>query len=157
MKALEALEVRGLIPRRRESSVEGDVEFAFKHVLIRDVAYATLPQASRRELHGVGGAHLEAALADPAGFAWLLAHHWREAGEVDAARGYLLAAAERSKDALAVEETYDLFTRALDLATTDEDRRRIRLRRALVLVELEDNERGDRELGGAAARAGRGG
>ncbi len=147
-EGLEALEVRGLISRRRESSVEGDVEFAFKHVLIRDVAYATLPRASRRELHGSVARYLEAALADPAGFAWLLAHHWREAGEVDAARGYLLAAAERSKDALAVEETYDLFTRALDLATTDEDRRRIRLRRALVLVELEDNERGDRELAG---------
>jgi class 3 adenylate cyclase/tetratricopeptide (TPR) repeat protein len=147
-EALEALEVRGLISRRRESSVEGDVEFAFKHVLIRDVAYATLPRASRRELHGSVARYLEAALADPAGFAWLLAHHWREAGEIDAARGYLLAAADRSKDALAVEETYDLFTRALDLATSDEDRRGIRLRRALVLVELEDNERGDRELAG---------
>jgi class 3 adenylate cyclase/tetratricopeptide (TPR) repeat protein len=145
---LEALEVRGLISRRRESSVEGDVEFAFKHVLIRDVAYATLPKASRRELHGSVARYLEAALAYPAGFAWLLAHHWREAGDIDAARGYLLAAAERSKDALAVEETYDLFTRALDLATTDEDRRRIRLRRALVLVELQDNERGDTELAG---------
>ena len=78
---LEALEVRGLISRRRESSVEGDVEFAFKHVLIRDVAYATLPKASRRELHGSVARYLEAALADPAGFAWLLAHHWREAGE----------------------------------------------------------------------------
>lgn len=148
-EGLEALEVRGLISRRRESSVEGDVEFAFKHVLIRDVAYATLRKASRRVLHGSVARYLEAALADPAGFAWLLAHHWREAGEIDAARGYLLAAAERSKDALAVEETYDLFTRALDLATTDEERRRIRLRRALVLVELGDyfdRDRADEEL-----------
>ena len=85
-------------------------------------------------------------MADPADLGWLLAHHWREAGEVDAARAYLLGAAERARDTLAVEETYDLFTRALDLATTDEDRRRIRLRRGLVLVELGDNERGDKEL-----------
>jgi class 3 adenylate cyclase/tetratricopeptide (TPR) repeat protein len=145
-EALEALESRGLILRRSQSQVEGDVEFAFKHVLIRDVAYGTLPRGSRRELHAAIARFLEETSTDPADVGWLLAHHWREAGEVDAARGYLLQAAERARDTLAVEETYDLFTRALDLATTDEDRRRIRLRRALVLVELEENERGDREL-----------
>ena len=128
-EALEALEARGLILRHPQSQVEGDVEFAFKHVLIRDVAYGTLPRGSRRELHGAVARYLEGALADPADLGWLLAHHWREAGEVDAARAYLLGAAERARDTLAVEETYDLFTRALDLATTDEDRRRIRLRR----------------------------
>jgi class 3 adenylate cyclase/tetratricopeptide (TPR) repeat protein len=143
---LEALEARGLILRHPQSQVEGDVEFAFKHVLIRDVAYGTLPRGSRRELHGAVARYLEETLADPADLGWLLAHHWREAGEVDAARGYLLGAAERARDTLAIEETYDLFTRALDLATTDEDRRRIRLRRALVLVELEDNDRGNTEL-----------
>ena len=145
-EALEALEARGLILRHPQSQVEGDVEFAFKHVLIRDVAYGTLPRGSRRELHGAVARYLEDTLADPADLGWLLAHHWREAGEVDAARAYLLGAAERARDTLAVEETYDLFTRALDLATTDEDRRRIRLRRGLVLVELGDNERGDQEL-----------
>jgi class 3 adenylate cyclase/tetratricopeptide (TPR) repeat protein len=145
-EALEALESRGLILRRSQSQVEGDVEFAFKHVLIRDVAYGTLPRGSRRELHAAIARFLEETSTDPADLGWLLAHHWREAGEVDAARGYLLEAAERARDTLAVEETYDLFTRALDLATTDEDRRRIRLRRGLVLVELADYERGDREL-----------
>jgi class 3 adenylate cyclase/tetratricopeptide (TPR) repeat protein len=145
-EALEALEARGLVLRHPQSQVEGDVEFAFKHVLIRDVAYGTLPRGSRRELHGAVARYLEETLADPADLGWLLAHHWREAGEVDAARGYLLGAAERARDTLAVEETYDLFTRALDLATTDEDRRRIRLRRGLVLVELADYERGEKEL-----------
>ena len=145
-EALEALESRGLILRRSQSQVEGDVEFAFKHVLIRDVAYGTLPRGSRRDLHAAIARFLEETSTDPADLGWLLAHHWREAGEVDAARGYLLGAADRARDALAVEETYDLFTRALDLATTDEDRRRIRLRRGLVLVELGDNERGDKEL-----------
>ena len=76
----------------------------------------------------------------------MLAHHWRQAGEVDAARGYLLAAAERARAVLAVEQTYDLFTRALELATTDEERRRIRLRRGLALTELEDFPRADEEL-----------
>ena len=62
------------------------MEFAFKHVLIRDVAYATLPKALGGSSTARWRAHLEAALADPAGFAWLLAHHWREAGDIDAAR-----------------------------------------------------------------------
>ena len=145
-EALEALESRGLILRRSQSQLEGDVEFAFKHVLIRDVAYGTLPRSSRRDLHAAIARFLEATFKDPADVGWLLAHHWREAGEVDAARGYLLGAAERARDALAVEETYDLFGRALELATTDEERRRIRLRRGLVLAELGDYKRADAEL-----------
>jgi class 3 adenylate cyclase/tetratricopeptide (TPR) repeat protein len=142
-EALDGLEERGLILRRPQSQIEGDVEFSFKHVLIRDVAYATLPRGSRRDLHAAVARFLEEALTDPADLGWLLAHHWREAGNLDAARGYLLGAAERARDALAVEETYDLFTRALDLATTDEDRRRIGLRRGLAMTELEDYARAD--------------
>ena len=71
---------------------------------------------------------------------------WMAAGEPERAIGYLLAAAARARDALAVEETYDLFTRALELAEADEDRRRIRVERALALEQLEDYARADREL-----------
>ena len=145
-ESLDGLEARGLIQRQRRSQVEGDAEFAFKHVLIRDIAYATLPRSSRRDLHGAVARYLEGALADPADLAWLLAHHWREAGEVEAAQRYLLIAAEQAGDALAVDQAHDLFTRALELATTDEDRRRIRLRRGLVLVELGAYARADGEL-----------
>ncbi|MGH2679761.1 MAG: ATP-binding protein, partial [Actinomycetota bacterium] len=145
-EALDGLEARGLVARNPQSQVEGDAEFAFKHVLIRDVAYGTLPRSSRRTLHGAVARYLEAALADPEDLGWLLAHHWREAGELDAARGYLLGAAERARDALAVEQTYDLYTRALELATDDDERRRVRLRRALALTELEDYQRADAEL-----------
>ncbi len=145
-EALEGLESRGLILRLPQSQVEGDVEFVFKHALILDVAYGTLPRASRRDLHAAIARYLEETLADPEDLAWVLAHHWRQAGQLDAARGYLLAAAERARAVLAVEQTYDLFTRALELATTDEERRRIRLRRALALTELEDFPRADEEL-----------
>jgi class 3 adenylate cyclase/tetratricopeptide (TPR) repeat protein len=145
--ALEGLESRGLILRLPHSQVEGDVEFVFKHALILDVAYGTLPRGSRRDLHAAIARYLEETLADPEDLAWLLAHHCREAGELDAARGYLLAAAGRARDVLAVEQTYDLFTRALELATTEEDRRRIRLRRGVALSELEDYPRADEELG----------
>ena len=144
--ALDGLEARGLVQRHHQSQIAGDAEYAFKHVLIRDVAYGTLPRATRRRVHGAVAAHLEAALADPADLAWILAHHFREGGELDAARRYLLVAAEQARDALAIDQSHDLFTRALDLATSDEDRREIRLRRGIAMVELQDYARADREL-----------
>jgi predicted ATPase len=50
--ALDGLEARGLVQRHHQSQVAGDAEYAFKHVLIRDVAYGTLPRATRRRVHG---------------------------------------------------------------------------------------------------------
>ncbi|HKA51503.1 MAG TPA: AAA family ATPase, partial [Candidatus Dormibacteraeota bacterium] len=43
--ALRALESRGLVLARQTSGLAGQVEFAFKHALLRDVAYASLPAA----------------------------------------------------------------------------------------------------------------
>jgi class 3 adenylate cyclase/tetratricopeptide (TPR) repeat protein len=145
-QALDALEARGLVLRRLESRVVGDVEYSFKHDLVRDVAYGTLPRARRRELHAATARFIEETTAGSTELAWLLGYHWREAGDPLRAMGYLIAAAERARDAVAVEETYDLFTKALELAQTDEDRRRIRLRRGLALATLEQYKRADREL-----------
>ena len=145
-EALETLEARGLIQRRSQSQVEGDAEFAFKHVLIRDTAYGTLPRAARREMHAATAAHLERSVEDPAEIGWILAYHWREAGEPARAIAYLLQAARRTADSLAVEETWELYTRALDLAGSDDERRAIRLQRALAMTQLEDYARARREL-----------
>ena len=49
--SLSALEHRGLIGREAVSRIKGDQQFAFKHALIQDVAYQTLPRAARRERH----------------------------------------------------------------------------------------------------------
>jgi class 3 adenylate cyclase/tetratricopeptide (TPR) repeat protein len=145
--SLEALESRGLVRRHPQSQVEGDTEFAFKHVLIRDVAYATLPRGLRRDLHAATARVVEASVPDPTELAWVLAHHWREGGEPARAIEYLLTAGDRARAALAVEETYDFYTRALELADSDVDRRRIRLRRGLALAEQEQFSRADDELG----------
>ncbi len=45
--ALADLERRGLVSLRHTSSLAGEAEYAFKHSLIRDVAYAGLPRARR--------------------------------------------------------------------------------------------------------------
>jgi class 3 adenylate cyclase/tetratricopeptide (TPR) repeat protein len=146
-EALESLEARGLVQRRSESQVEGDAEYVFKHVLIRDAAYGTLPRASRRQLHAATAAHLERSVPDPDELGWILAYHWREAGEPSRAIAYLLQAARRTADALAVEETWELYTRALDLAGSDDERRAILLQRGLAMAQLEDYPRAKRELG----------
>jgi class 3 adenylate cyclase/tetratricopeptide (TPR) repeat protein len=145
-EALDALDTRGLIVRRPSSQVAGDVEFAFKHVLIRDVAYGTIPRSSRRGLHGAIARYLEDLLAERPDVGWLLAHHWREAGEPARAITYMLAAAEQARDALAVDEAHDLLTRALDLAEDEVERRRIRLRRGVMLSEVGAYSRADKEL-----------
>ena len=144
--ALDVLETRGLIQRRSPSRVEGDAEFSFKHDLILEAAYATLPRASRRELHGATARALEAIAKNPVEVAWILAHHWRESGDVDRARSYLLIAAERALAALALEETYDLYTQALALAGDNAERTHVSLLRGLALAKLEDFGRAAREL-----------
>jgi class 3 adenylate cyclase/tetratricopeptide (TPR) repeat protein len=144
--ALDALETRGLVHRRFASRVQDDVEFSFKHDLIRDTAYRTLPRTTRRELHAATAAALESLVSSPAEIAWILAYHWREGGDAQRARTYLLAAAERSADALAVDETYDFYTQALDLVADPAEQYHIRLLRGLALVQLEDFARAADEL-----------
>ncbi|HEY6835852.1 MAG TPA: BTAD domain-containing putative transcriptional regulator [Gaiellaceae bacterium] len=48
-----------LVELRRKGLLEGDEAFRFRHVLIRDAAYATLPKAQRAELHEQFGRWLE--------------------------------------------------------------------------------------------------
>ncbi len=64
--ALDVLETRGLIQRGSPSRVEGDIEFSFKHDLILEAAYTTLPRASRKELHGATARALETLAKNPA-------------------------------------------------------------------------------------------
>ncbi|HSZ38316.1 MAG TPA: hypothetical protein VK773_14580 [Acidimicrobiales bacterium] len=122
------------------------MEFAFKHDLVLDTAYSTLPRASRRELHARTAAALEELTDEPEDIAPILAHHWREGGEAERSRQYLIAAAERARQALAVEDAYDLYSQALELASTDADRVNMRWLRAHALIQLQDYARAADEL-----------
>jgi class 3 adenylate cyclase/tetratricopeptide (TPR) repeat protein len=145
--ALDDLEARNLIGRDPWSQVQGDLEFAFNHILIRDVAYSTLPRAARRERHAAVARYIEAAAArQPRELAWLLAHHWREANQPARAIDYLLIAAELARAAWATDEVVELTTAALQLAEDEPNRNRIRLQRGLALVSLEDYQRAAAEL-----------
>jgi pentatricopeptide repeat protein len=145
--ALDVLEARDLIRRERSSQVQGDAEFTFKHMFIRDVAYATLPRAARRERHAAVARYIEGVgAAEIRELVGLLAHHWREAGDSPRAIDYLLVAAERAREALATEEVVDLYRAALELEEDEQRRIHIRLLLGLALVALEDFERAATEL-----------
>ncbi len=147
--SLAALEARDLIRRSPRSGVEGDAEFTFKHVLIRDVAYGTLPRAVRRARHAAVATHIESTSPESVrDLAWFLAHQWREAGERHRAIDYLLLAAERAGEGWAKDEAIARFDDALELAG-DEDpalTSRIRLRRGIALLDVADFEAGAAEL-----------
>src|SRR4029450_6188471 len=53
--ALDLLESRDFIHREPTSQIQGDREYTFKHMLIREVAYTTLPRAAPRARPPPGG------------------------------------------------------------------------------------------------------
>jgi tetratricopeptide (TPR) repeat protein len=84
--ALRMLERKEFVRRDRRSSVEGEEQYAFRHVLVRDVAYAQIPRAVRAERHERAAAWIEAHVrAEDA--AELLAHHYVSALEYARAVG----------------------------------------------------------------------
>jgi class 3 adenylate cyclase/tetratricopeptide (TPR) repeat protein len=143
--ALQVLEVRDLVRRDAASQLAGDVQYTFKHMLIREVAYATVPRATRRERHAAVARYIEDMLATDA-LSAILAYHWREAGEPARAVPHLLAAAEKARRSWAKEALLELYTRALELAEDDALRRHIRLQRGQALVELLDRPSAADEL-----------
>ena len=145
--AVALLEVRDFVRRDPSSQLSGDVQFTFKHMLIREVAYGTVPRAVRRERHAAVARHLEAAVSTASGtLATILAHHWREAGDPARAIPYLLGAADAARRSWAQDAVIDLYSRALELTEDEMQRRRIRLDRGIALVELADFGRAANEL-----------
>ena len=57
-ETLRELSRKELVRPARRSSIEGEAEYAFWHVLARDVTYAQLPRASRASRH-VAAARLD--------------------------------------------------------------------------------------------------
>jgi class 3 adenylate cyclase/tetratricopeptide (TPR) repeat protein len=74
---LRHLEDRELVRHRVGSSFAGQQEYAFKHILTRDVAYDTIPLSDRGVAHAQVGEWLEHVAGERAGeFGELLAHHY---------------------------------------------------------------------------------
>jgi class 3 adenylate cyclase len=132
-EALDSLERRGLIRRQRASRIEGDVELSFKHLLTREVAYATLSRSARRAGHEAVARFTEATVGERLGdMAAILGHHWREAGEPERAIEYFRAAAEHASRGWAKAEAANLYRQVFDLLPDDDPgRARARMRWAI--------------------------
>jgi class 3 adenylate cyclase len=70
---------RDFVRRRAGSSLSGEREYAIKHALTREVAYASLTKARRAQLHAAFARWLERAGEGNDEHAALLAHHYTEA------------------------------------------------------------------------------
>jgi hypothetical protein len=130
---LRVLEEREFVRRRPGSSLPGETEFAIKHALTREVAYASLPKARRAHLHAAFARWLEGVGEGRAEHAALLAHHYAEAvrpqdadlawgGQEDrleelrgSARAWLRRAAALAVAQYALDDAVALLGRALEL------------------------------------------
>jgi predicted ATPase/class 3 adenylate cyclase len=83
---LHGLERKGFLTRQRRSSVESEGEWAFAHMLLRDVAYGQIPRGERAEKHRLVAEWIE-SLGRPEDHGEMLAHHWRAALELARAAG----------------------------------------------------------------------
>jgi class 3 adenylate cyclase/tetratricopeptide (TPR) repeat protein len=114
---LESLTRRDLLRSQPRSLFPGDQEYAFKHDLIRDVAYETLPRAERRRLHGRVADWIEQATGERVeGYFDLLAYHALQAEQQERALKYLTRAAERAQRAAAHRQEAALLAQAIAIA-----------------------------------------
>jgi predicted ATPase len=133
--SLAALERRELITRQKTSAFEGEEQFAFNHVLVRDVAYELLPRAVRRDRHREAAMFFEEASGEFGEAGAAIARHWRDAGNPVRSFDYFIAAAEMAEHGWAKERAAALYREALQLVPDGDDDRRREVTRRLGLAE----------------------
>jgi class 3 adenylate cyclase/tetratricopeptide (TPR) repeat protein len=156
---LTALGRRDLVQERETSTVAGEREWVFKHILIRDVAYGRLPKGRRAALHTRCADWIGALPAGRDEYVEIVAYHLeqaclvaREVGRtpepppIARAADALANAADRAERREGLREAERYYARALALLGDGEPERAtaIRVRRGIAL-------RGLGELRDAAA------
>lgn len=143
--ALQALKAAGVIQQMR---ILPAAEYRFKHVLMQEVAYASLLDHQRRALHGLVGDAIE-ALRDPLPDEQLerLANHFSRAERWDRAVDYALRAADRAAFLAEFQEAFELLARARGwlLRMPEDDARHSRLVDLLLRQERLSETLGRRE------------
>jgi class 3 adenylate cyclase/tetratricopeptide (TPR) repeat protein len=131
---LHPLQQKEFVQRARRSSVAGETEFSFKHVLVRDVAYGQIPRADRAAKHLRTAEWIE-SLGRPDDHAEMVAHHYWNALELTrASGGDVNVLVTRARDALrdagiraaslnAVGQSERYFSDALELTEEDDPER----------------------------------
>jgi class 3 adenylate cyclase/tetratricopeptide (TPR) repeat protein len=132
-RALHDLSRKELVRPSRTSSMQGEAEYGFWHVLVREVCYAQIPRAARAIRHRAAAAWIEEKAGERAeDLADVLAHHYLTALELARAAGqdeeadelqagairYLALAGERALP-LDVASAQASYARALELSRPD--------------------------------------
>ncbi|MFL6012672.1 MAG: ATP-binding protein [Gaiellaceae bacterium] len=158
---VHALQQKELVQRARRSSVEGETEYAFRHLLVRDVAYGQIPRAARAEKHVRTAAWIE-SLGRPEDHAEMLAHHYVNALELMRAAGQALdglgprareafrEAGDRALALSALPQALRYYTDALEL-TADDEPVRAELLLQLARTRFAQDETGEEEAAEAQA------
>ena len=117
-ETLDSLQDLELIYEKR---IHPELAYMFKHALTHDVAYDTLLERERRELHGRVGRLIEELYPDRlAEFYETLAQQFSAAGDKHKAAFYYLASGKRAAAILALEASAHL-TRAIEFSTDEPD------------------------------------
>src|SRR5262249_40992275 len=138
-----------------------EIEYAFKHAVVQDVAYATLLAQRRQALHGAIGDALEELYADRLDEqAAILAYHYARSAHSDKAGTYALRAGDRAARLYARAEATSYYTEAVAIARVLPDSREARgvqidalVRLAGVAQTRQDVERDQRNLAEAQTLA----
>jgi predicted ATPase len=120
-----------------------EASYSFKHALVQDAAYGTLPKSRRQLLHAKIAQTVELRYPEIGEFRpeWL-AHHYMEGGLVDRAAERWLAAGQRAKHAYANREAAWHLQRCLDAVDTwsarigDQSLEQLALRALVMLGDL---------------------
>ncbi len=106
-----------------EKSLFPELEYIFKHALTQEVAYNSLLQKRRKEIHEKIGQAIEQIYAERLEeFYEILAYHATAAGQKERALGYLIRASERTHRAASYREEATLLMRAITIAEESGDK-----------------------------------
>src|SRR5581483_7043127 len=132
-QALHELARKELVRSARTSSMEGEHEYGFWHVLVRDVCYGQIPRAARAARHQAAAVWIEEQAGERIeDLADVLAHHYESALELAEAAGvgeqkeelqgqlvrFLTMAGERALS-LDIAQAERQLVRALELCAED--------------------------------------
>jgi adenylate cyclase len=94
--------------------VDGEAAYLFKHIVIQEVAYESLPYGFRATIHETIGGYIERMAADNLR-PWvdLLAFHFDRSTRDDKKRRYLVAAGDAARAAYALPSAISYYERAL--------------------------------------------
>jgi class 3 adenylate cyclase/tetratricopeptide (TPR) repeat protein len=115
-ESLAVLRSKELIFSSPDSTFTGAQQYAFKHALLRDVAYETVLKRHRQQYHALVAEWLSKASGERRGeYLSVIAEHYEKAGDNDRAVAVLLEAGERALNLSAFDEAFRFFQRAQPL------------------------------------------